>query len=106
MPFRTPIRFTRRGEVTGYDAFGNEIFGPGVDVTYWGEIQPLSSDEKGPVGVQATVTLMKLFLPGHAALKGTDRVTIDGRVYELTGDPERHMIGGRVHHQTVLARHV
>lgn len=106
MGFRTKIRFARQGQEIDWDSHGNPIYGPSVDVTYWGEIQPLSSVEKGPISAQATVTLQKVYLPAHAALSGADRVTIDGRTYELTGDPERHMVGGHVHHQTVVVKHV
>lgn len=103
--FRLPVTLKRQGEVIGEDAHGNDVYGPSINETYYGHAQPLTSEERVAEGLASTVTAQRVYLPPQAsALTAADRLTIDGVVWEVIGNPQVHRVGAHIHHLTAVTK--
>lgn len=104
-PFHTKVTVQRQGEVIGEDAHGNDIYSPPVTLTFWGDIQPLSSDERTQDNL--TVTQYRVYLPANASMvSAVDALTINGRPFAIIGEPEPHTVSGAVHHYEARVKHI
>ena len=109
MIFRTKVTGLIRGEMTGKDGHGNPIYGPDELVPMYGELRPLTGEEKGAGNNRdIVVTRFRVFLPptGGDQLGAFDKLTVMGLDYNVVGVPEPHHISGRVHHYEVIVERV
>lgn len=105
MIFRTRIDGLKRGEQTGTDSRGNPIYGPDEEVVFYGELRPLQGSET-VAGRDEVTSRFRLFIPRSITITAFDKITIDGRGYNVEGDPEPHNIAGRLHHHEVVVKRV
>lgn len=82
-----------RDELTDEDRYGNPIPGETDEVVYACHLQPaprsvaVSEEDTEDRNTQSSHYL--LFLPADADVKGSDRLVIDGDVFEVDGPPRR-----------------
>ena len=100
---KTPCTVQRQVK-TGTDRYGTPTYAT-QDIAFRGDLAPLDSDEYLAAANQVT-TRYRLLAPMSAALVASDRVKVDGLVYEVTGDPGVHRLGGRKHHLEAIVTRV
>jgi len=85
-----PVTITRRTPSATEDAYGNPVDAV-VTTTTVGELQQQqrSETDQGAWGLAGDIvqTVWLLVLPAGTAIDASDRVTIDGKDYEVIGDP-------------------
>lgn len=86
--FTETVTLRSRGEVTGRDDYGNDIFGPPVESQWSAWTEPRTSGEDTNAREQY-VSGFWVYLPLDAPLSGADAVVIDGDEYEVVGEPGR-----------------
>lgn len=92
-----------RREQIGKDEYGTPIYGD-VEIASPAEVRPLTSDEATDTTGIVT-TRYRVFLPPSAdELTSVDALTWRGQKYEVMGDYEPHLVGGRLHHIEVIVR--
>ncbi|MGD7706344.1 hypothetical protein [Microlunatus sp. Y2014] len=101
MIFKTKLVGLQRGEQTGVDRYGNPIYGPDIEVPFYGELRPLVGDEN-LVNRELVITRFRMFIPRTVIFTAFDKVRYDGKDYQFVGHPEPHNIGGRIHHHEVV----
>lgn len=104
MIFRTRIVGLQRGAIIGYDDFGNPIYGPDVEVPFYGELRPLQGDELADGTRDFVTTRYRLYAPAGIDVTAYDKVRIGTLDYEVSGEAEPHNINGRPHHREVLVQ--
>lgn len=102
--FRGHVKMSVQRQVqTGVDRYGTPKYAT-QDVQFRGELQPLDSDEFLAAQDQVK-TRCRVLAPVSTGLKATESVKVDGQVYQVTGDPLVHRLGGRKHHlEAVVTR--
>jgi hypothetical protein len=80
------LRF--RGVVTGQDDYGNDVYGPDRDESWPAWWEPRTSGENTTAQEQVTSGYW-LYLQLAAPLTAADAVVIDGREYQVVGEPGR-----------------
>lgn len=100
----TPMSIARRVQ-TGVDRYNDPIYTT-ADTRFLGELVPLDSTEN-LVRADQVFQSFRVFLPVlNPAPAASDKVKVDGLVYELTGTPKPVRILGRLHHFEAVALRV
>lgn len=101
--FRDRITTTIR-EFLGYNEWGEPVY---TDVTSGpipAEVRPLGSAETVDAGANVVTTRYRVFVGPDTVLDATSAVTWRGGSYEVEGDLEPHVLGGRVHHHELIVK--
>lgn len=100
----TPLTIVRRSSDATVDEVGDPVRTE-TEVETVGDLQQSSSEEAAAAG-EAAGTVFDLYLPAGTELDTTDRVRIDGEVYEVVGHPEvwRGFAGAEVDHVAAKLR--
>jgi len=91
-------------QTTGEDAYGNPITTTVTSDPIPAEVRPVNSDELLNVNSDQVRTTYRLVVRPGTVIGPADRITWRGVTYDVTGNLEKHTIGGRVHHQEALIR--
>ncbi|QCX75709.1 hypothetical protein C9F11_10145 [Streptomyces sp. YIM 121038] len=67
-------------------------------------VQPASTHEDPSPARDVSQERLRLYLPLSAVVEHTDRLRIEGRWYEVEGEPERHSQTSRRHTRLTLWR--
>lgn len=105
MIYRTRLVALKPGEPT-WDDFGNPVPGPSVETPFYGELRPLTGDERADGTRDLVKTRFKVYTPPSVDLTAYDSVRALGQDYSVVGEPEPHNVGGRVHHYEVLVERI
>jgi hypothetical protein len=102
---KTPAKLVLR-DVASEDALGDPVTTTSV-VDVMAELQQMGATEALEGGLQTT--RWRVFLPPDAPLDGWDAIEVEGRTYELDGDPNpiRSVLDDALHHveaEAVLTR--
>ena len=84
------------------DAEGNVVTADGATRSYLGLLQRTRTTEVADGARVLERTGWTLFLPPAAEVGPHDRVRVDGRVFQVDGEPERVQTPRGVHHVEVL----
>jgi hypothetical protein len=84
-PFPYSCEIVRRTAGTALDEYGNAISTLGT-INASCDLQQVGRTEPGGSG-EISITTWSLFLPVDAELDTGDMIRVNGKTYELTGDP-------------------
>ncbi len=84
-PAGETVTLIRRGPVSGRDGFGNDVYGPDVEIDVSGcAVAPTAGSEDVQARDQVAGHLT-VWLPAGTEVRATDRARVRGEVYEVTG---------------------
>ena len=86
--FTESVTLRFRGEKTGEDDYGNDVYGPPRDESWPAWWEPRTSGEDTAAREQVTSGYW-LYLPDDAPLDAADAVVLYGDEYHVDGEPGR-----------------
>ena len=86
-----------------YDDYGTPLWRDGPPRAVPAEVRPMTSEESDTTTI--VETRYKVFLPPtEDGLTAQDKISWRGQPFEVLGDYEPHLVGGRLHHLEVVVR--
>lgn len=90
----------------GSDSNGDPLPSPGDTGPHPAEVQPVSTTEAFEFASNVVVTTYRVFLGPRVAVSARDKIVWRGKVCDVQGDVEPHIVRGRLHHQELVVRDV
>lgn len=107
MIFHTRMTYLKQGEIIDEDGYGFPVYGPDEEVTFYGELIPLTSTETSDgTSTSRVVTELRILTPAHVTVTAQDKIHAGGAVFQVQGDPLPILMGGRLQHSEVVVKRV